>query len=226
MGVRIHPIPMGVDCGYLVQDRGTIFIDGGSPGKINAFVKELKKLSVRPEEIKLIVITHGHWDHTACAKELKQMTGAKIAMHRSDKEWLEKGVPAQPPGVTRWGKIVSKTLALYLPFVRIPAAAVDVVIGDEGLSLAEYGISGRVVHTPGHSPGSVSVLLDTGDAFVGDMAVNGFPLSSGPELSIFAEDFEQLKRSWRVLLEQGAKVIYTAHGQPFAADIIREKLSR
>jgi glyoxylase-like metal-dependent hydrolase (beta-lactamase superfamily II) len=56
---------------------------------------------------------------------------------------------------------------VFLPFIRIPATDVDVVLGDEEVSLAEYGIPGKVVYTPGHSSGSVSVLLETGEAFVG-----------------------------------------------------------
>ena len=114
---------------------------------------------------------------------------------------------------------------MYLPLVDIPATTVDVVINNEGFSLAEYGISGKVIYTPGHSLGSVSVLLDTGDAFVGDMAMNMFPLTLKPGLPIFAEDFDKLKESWRVLLDQGVKRVYPSHGKPFSVDVIKEKLS-
>ena len=130
-----------------------------------------------------------------------------------------------PPGVNRWGRILGKVMSMYLPLVDIPATTVDVVINNEGFSLAEYGISGKVIYTPGHSLGSVSVLLDTGDAFVGDMAMNMFPLTLKPGLPIFAEDFDKLKESWRVLLDQGVKRVYPSHGKPFSVDVIKEKLS-
>lgn len=224
MGISIHPIQMGFDCCYLVQDKGVIVIDGGTPGKIKTFLKGIKKLSIKPEEIKLIVITHGHWDHIGSAKDMKEKTGAKIALHENEKEWLEKSLKPMPPGVNRWGKILGSAITMCLPLVNIPSATVDVVIGNDGLSLAEYGISGRVIYTPGHSSGSVSVLLDTGDVFVGDMAMNEFPLSFKPGLPIFAEDLDQLKKSWRVLLDQGAKTVYPSHGKPFSADVIKEKL--
>lgn len=225
MGINIHPIVLGPDHCYIIREKGTIMVDGGAPRKAKEFAESIKKISVRPEDVRLIVITHGHWDHIASAKEIKELTGGKIAMHYREKEWLEKSLKPMPPGVTAWGKILSKMITIYLPMVHIPATQVDVVIGDEGLALEEYGIPGRVIWTPGHSSGSVSILLETGDAFVGDMAMNKFPLSLRPGLPIFAEDNDKLKESWRSLLVRGAKMIYPAHGEPFSADIIRQALS-
>jgi hydroxyacylglutathione hydrolase len=225
MGASIYPIQLGFDCCYIVQDKGTIMIDGGAPGKIKAFMKGIGKLSIGPEQIKLIVITHGHWDHIASVKDIKEKTGAKIAIHEKEKEWLEKGLKPMPPGVNLWGRFLCKAFTLCLPLIEIPVAHVDIVIGNEGLPLSEYGISGSIIHTPGHSSGSVSVLLDTGDAFVGDMAMNEFPLSLRPGLPIFAEDFDRLKESWRTLLDQGVKTVYPSHGKPFPASIIRDLLS-
>jgi glyoxylase-like metal-dependent hydrolase (beta-lactamase superfamily II) len=100
-----------------------------------------------------------------------------------------------------------------------------VALGDDGLSLSDYGIPGRVLHTPGHSSGSVSVLLDTGEAFVGDLAMNRFPLRLSPGLPIFAEDQAAVMESWRSLLDQGATTVYPAHGKPFPAEVIRKAIS-
>jgi len=101
MGASIYPIQLGFDCCYIIQDKRTIMIDGGAPGKIKAFLKGIKKLSIKPEQVKLIVITHGHWDHIASAKDIKEKTGAKIALHKNEKEWLEKSLKPMPPGVNR-----------------------------------------------------------------------------------------------------------------------------
>jgi hydroxyacylglutathione hydrolase len=146
-------------------------------------------------------------------------------MHKREKEWLEKGLKPLPPGVTLWGNIFRGIMAMFLPLVKVPTTSVDVILGDEGLSLEEYGISGKVIYTPGHSPGSVSVFLETGDVFVGDMAMNKFPLRFGPGMPIFAEDMAKLKESWNLLLGTGAKTIYPAHGESFSVDIIRKALS-
>jgi hydroxyacylglutathione hydrolase len=115
-------------------------------------------------------------------------------------------------------------MAMYLPWVDIPAAEVDIVLEDRAFSLVDYGIPGKILPTPGHSRGSVSVLLETGEAFVGDLAMNLFPLRLGPGLPIFAEDIRQVRQSWTLLLYEGAKMIYPAHGRPFPADVIRKAL--
>jgi glyoxylase-like metal-dependent hydrolase (beta-lactamase superfamily II) len=66
--------------------------------------------------------------------------------------------------------------------------------------------------------------LDSGDAFVGDMAMNGLPLTLGPTLPIFAEDVSVLKNSWRKLINRGVKTIYPAHGTPFPIEKLLKKV--
>ena len=98
-----------------------------------------------------------------------------------------------PPGVTPWGRVLSALLAAtVVPRLKIPAATVDVVVPDDGLSLEPCGVRGQVLHTPGHTPGSVSIVLDSGDAIVGDLAMNRIPLLLYPGLPIFAEDMTQV----------------------------------
>jgi glyoxylase-like metal-dependent hydrolase (beta-lactamase superfamily II) len=110
------------------------------------------------------------------------------------------------------------------PLFRFPKGKVDVVIRNDGLSLSDYGIPGRVIHTPGHTPGSVSVMLETGDAIVGCMTHNSFPFRLSPGLPIFAEDLPKLRDSWRSILEQGAETIYPAHGDSFSAGVMLKVL--
>jgi hydroxyacylglutathione hydrolase len=224
MGVSIYPIGLGFARGYVIQGEGCIMVDAGSPNQARGFIRALERLPVQLEDIQLMVITHGHWDHIGSAKDIKEITGAKIAMYRREKDWLEKSLKVLPPGVTPWGRIFVGMLAMLMPLVHIPAAHVDIILGDEGLSLTEYGIPGRVVPTPGHTMGSVSVLLETGDALVGDLAMNEFPLRFSPGLPILADDLQRVKGSWKLLLEEGAEVVYPGHGKPFSAEIIRRAL--
>jgi glyoxylase-like metal-dependent hydrolase (beta-lactamase superfamily II) len=179
-----------------------------------------------PHELQLLILTHGHWDHIASASDIVAQTGARLAMHQLEKDLLEQSLqPKMPPGVTTWGRMISAVLGLLMPFVHIPAAEVDVVLDDEEYSLAPHGVPGKVLHTPGHSPGSVSVLLDSGQAFVGDLAMNMFPLRLSPGLPIFAEDMRQVRDSWRLLLDQGARTVFPAHGDPFPASVMRAALA-
>ena len=224
MNISICPIPLGIDQGYIIQGEGVVMIDGGAPKKIKAFINGIEKNSIKPESIRLLILTHGHWEHIGSAKDIKEVTGAKIAMHKREKDWLEKSLKPLPRGVTLWGKIFAKIITMFMPFVHIPATNVDILLGDEEFSLAEFGIAGKVISTPGHSPGSVSIVLETGDAFVGDLAMNAFPLRLSPGLPIFAEDLQKVKDSWKLLLEYGAKMTYPAHGKPFPTEKIRNVL--
>jgi len=224
MGISIHPIKLGADHCYIVRGEGIIMIDGGSPNQIKAFRKGVKRLSIKPEEIRLVVLTHGHWDHIGSAKEIKELTGAKLAIHQREKDCLEKSFKPLPPGVTVWGKIFVKIMAVFLPLVHYAATDVDIVLGDGEFPLSAYGIPGKIIYTPGHSIGSVTVLLETGDAFVGDLAMGGFPLRFSPGLPILAKDMKQVRKSWELLIKEGAKTIYPAHGKPFSIDIIQRAL--
>ena len=108
MAIAIHTIPLGFDNTYILKDQGTIMIDSGEPKKSKAFIKGLKSASITPDEIKLMVLTHGHWDHIGSAAEIKEITGAKIVMHQNEKSWLEESLKPMPPGVTTWGSIFGK----------------------------------------------------------------------------------------------------------------------
>jgi glyoxylase-like metal-dependent hydrolase (beta-lactamase superfamily II) len=225
MEISIFPIHMGFDTVYAVRGEGVILIDGGEPRKIARLKKGLEDAFIKPEEIQLIVLTHGHWDHIGSAKDIQDLTGAKILLHHKDLHFLDDAHPSQPSGVTAWGNIIIGLLKLYSLFIRIPTFEVDVLAGDDEISLVEYGIPGKVIHTPGHSWGSVSVLLDSGEAFVGDLAMNMLPMRLNPGLPIFGDDIKLVKNSWRRLLDMGTKTVYPAHGKPFPAEILRKALA-
>jgi glyoxylase-like metal-dependent hydrolase (beta-lactamase superfamily II) len=219
--VTIHPIRLGISRSYVVRAEGAILIDGGAPNQARALARGLQRIGLPPSEIRLLVITHAHWDHVGSAAAIRRLTGAPIAVHHREQDWLETASMPHPPGVTTWGRVVAALVRLVLPLLRVPPAPADVVIEDEGLSLREFGVPGRVVHTPGHSPGSASVLLDTGDALVGDLAVNLRALRWRPGLPIFAGNLDQVRASWRRLLDLGATRVYPAHGNPFPAEVMR-----
>ncbi|MDP2949348.1 MAG: MBL fold metallo-hydrolase [Chloroflexota bacterium] len=225
MGTEVFPISLSVDRCYVIRDEGAIMVDGGLPRQEKAFLSKLSKTPVRPEEIRLIVLTHGHFDHAGSAQAISDMTGASIAAHRLDVDVAEGRVAGLPTPQTPWARAMMGILG---PVIRgkigRTSARVDVVVGDQGLSLSEYGVRGRILHTPGHTAGSLSVLLDNGDAFVGCMSHSGPPFRLKPDLPIFADYPDQLRQSWDMLLRLGARRIYPGHGDPFPAEAISRSL--
>ncbi len=224
MATQIFPIALGFDTCFVLKDEGTIVVDAGEPRKGPTFLRGMQRAGIQPHDVRLILLTHAHFDHMGSAADLKEITGAPLAVHEREAEWVETGAPHLPPGVTAWGRMSMSVLRLLEPLLHVPPASVDRRLGDDVISLEEYGIPGVVMSTPGHSPGSVSVLLESGEAFVGDLAMNRFPLRLTPGFPIFADDPEQVVQSWRRLLQRDIRTIFPAHGKPFPADVMRAAL--
>jgi hydroxyacylglutathione hydrolase len=199
-------------------------IDGGMPNKLRAFKRKLRRLYIKPEEIKLIVLTHSHFDHAGSAKAISEFTGARIVIHESEKSFLENSEFAMIKGVGLWGKI---TLAFLKPFfkrISFPKVKADIIVTEKEYPLNDYGIAGKILHTPGHTQGSLSVLLDSGEAFVGCLAHDGLPFRINPGLPVYAQDLNIVKESWKLLIDKGAKLVFPGHGNPFPVNIISKEL--
>jgi glyoxylase-like metal-dependent hydrolase (beta-lactamase superfamily II) len=206
---------------YILRGKQTIMIDGGPPGKKASFVKQLKKFGIEPHEIKLIILTHGDFDHVGSAKDFKEVTGAHLAIHEKDRKNLEEGIFHWPPGVTKWGKMSRLFLKPFIEKTnQFAGVKPDIVFTDNDFQLNDFGIDGKVIYTPGHTPGSVSVVLSNGDVFAGCMAQNSFPFTLRPQFQIYATDIEQLKKSWKKLFYNGARKIWPGHGNPFPVEKI------
>jgi glyoxylase-like metal-dependent hydrolase (beta-lactamase superfamily II) len=226
MALQIIPFRTSINTAYLLKDRGAVLVDAGYKGATKEFSGLLASHQIKPEEIQLIIPTHGDFDHAGGAGELRELTGAKIALHEKDRDILEQGLFHWPDGVNPWGKL---SRAMLLPIMKkkvCPSPTrVDLVLGDDGLSLKEYGIDGQVVYTPGHTYGSISVVLESGDAFVGCLAHNRPPFVLKPKLPIYALDIALLKESWGKIIKLKAHTIWPGHGKPFPIEKILKYLN-
>ena len=223
MSFHFHRIPVGITNCYLLCGEKIILIDGGAPGHVKDFMRGMDRVGIPPGDIDLIVLTHGHADHIGSLHSIQEMTGAKIAVHRSDLVWVESGLPPLPPGVTPWGRIlIGLATRLYKPGI-IPCQA-NIILGDVEYSLAGYGIPSRVIHTPGHSAGSICILLNSGEVYAGDMAMQAWFLRWSPGLPVLAEDMNLVVQSWKKLIRMGAKRVYPAHGSDFSVEVIQKEI--
>ena len=203
---------------YLLEGNGgTILIDAGLPGGEKAILEKCREGNSRLE---LIIITHGHLDHMGSADALKRQTGAKVAVHAEDADALRTGISKvdKPIG------IMARLMPFFMGKSRTNPVEPDILINEE-MRLEEYGINGRILLTPGHTSGSISVMLDSGEAFVSDLIMGGFfgrfrPCH--PNLPPFEIGRSYIKSSVKHVLEQNPTVIYPGHGGPFTSeDVVR-----
>jgi hydroxyacylglutathione hydrolase len=226
MSQEIQTIQAGVTSCYLIRGgSGWVLVDCGSPGSLKRILRDLRRRAISPADIKLIIHTHGHFDHCGSADAVRQATGAKVLIHAKDLVLMQKCLNSFPGSVTLWGKVLRAMVKMFLiPTFRRQGTHADIVLGNDEFFLRPYGIAGRVVHSPGHTPGSVSVLLDSGEAFVGDLAFNGPPFCLKPRM-VFENDVDEVRRTWKVLLGRGIKTVYPSHGKPFPADKVLALIS-
>jgi glyoxylase-like metal-dependent hydrolase (beta-lactamase superfamily II) len=222
--LQIHTITIGAFNRYLVGDEGWILIDAGIPYTAGRVERTLAWLGVDPREVRLILLTHGHIDHAGSASALQRLTGASVAIHERDRAWVESGYVAVPRMWGRVGQIAGRPIEWIARAMRFPPVQADVVIGDAGLSLESYGIHGRVIHTPGHTRGSVSLLLESGEAFVGDLGGGAHGPGRKPGIPPAGNDRNQILASWERLFREGVTTIYPGHGPLLPASAMRAAL--
>jgi hydroxyacylglutathione hydrolase len=222
----IIPIHLGKSTVYAIRDsNGAILIDTGVPGQAGKIIRSLEKNGIPPGDIKLIVITHVHYDHVGSLAELLRSfpSPCAVAVHESESALLREGKSVLPAGTSALGRMMMNFLnRLVRPFpglIRFEPVTPDVLITKETF-LNSFGISGRILPTPGHTVGSLTVILENGAAFVGDLAVNYYPWG-GPIFPPFADDVPLLMKSWQALLALPVKTIYPAHGRPFSIAHLR-----
>ena len=109
---------------------------------------------------------------------------------------------------------------------KVPPLEPDILI-DETFRLDSFGVAGQIIATPGHSTGSICVLLDGGECLAGDLmmggTLGGYMFGRRPGLPYFLDDREQNLASIRRLLEHPLKLVHVGHGGPLEPDAIRQR---
>jgi glyoxylase-like metal-dependent hydrolase (beta-lactamase superfamily II) len=217
--VQIIPVKLGMVNAYIVKQDGVVLIDTCIPGSEHAILSSLKAAGIEQQEVRLILVTHGHGDHAGSAARLQEMTGAPVAVHENDVRMLQTGTQGQliPTG------LIGRIAPLFLGSVNkttFPAVNPAIVIKGT-MDLAPYGVVGTVIPTPGHTLGSVSVVLRNGDVFSGDLIIPQIP-SGKPSLPFWADNPVDVYMCVRTLLAYNPQTFHLGHGGPFPAELVRQ----
>jgi len=207
---KLITISLGFVSVFLIKGEGAVLIDVGPQGSEEKIIKKLNESGVKPDEIKLILLTHAHTDHFGSAQAMRKLTGAKIAIHKADAENLRKGINGEIKPTGFFGKMAG----LFSKREKSIGNIEPDITFEEEFDLGEYGVKGRVLLTPGHTPGSISVMLDNNEVIVGDLMM-GLMLKKKPNYPIVADDMTQLKESIIKVVKTNPKKIYTSHGKSF-----------
>jgi hydroxyacylglutathione hydrolase len=206
-----------VNC-YLVKQKAVYFlIDTGSSNMRRKLEEEIERLCCKPGQLKLIILTHGDFDHTGNASYLKNKFGARICMHADDCGMVE-------VGNMFWNRekvnpIVRMLSALLFGFNKSKRFSPDFCIED-GDSLKEYGLDAGIISLPGHSKGSIGILTVNGDLFCGDLLDN----VKLPGINQIMDDRDAAQESIATLRTMQIQTVYPGHGAPFLMSTLWENV--
>ena len=212
--MQIERIPVrGTNCYLLQGTAGMVLIDPGPPGSVQAIIDNMAGAGIPPEQVRLILVTHGHLDHYGGVARIKAWCGAPVAAHPIAPDFSRERRNALPPAQTLQGSLMRWVYLFLSPLVRFASLQADLLL-DEGAVLSPYGLDARLITVPGHAPGSLAVVTGEGDILIGDLFVN-YAVPSQP---IYLCD----RQAWRLSCERvwalKPRTVYVGHGDPFPGD--------
>ncbi len=212
--MKIDRISKGMCNAYLVRDNGNgILVDTLYPGDEKFIIKKMKELGIYSFELKAIFITHAHVDHAGSARALSKFFGVPVIAHSLARRYLEKGENS----TVKPAKLMGKFFLLFSDPEKkhYPSFSPDTIF-DDILDMRDFGIEGHIIHTPGHTPGSASLVLDSHDVIIGDLLM-GIPFPDLPFYPLFASDPVLLRKSLKRVLDTKSERFYPGHGMPWEA---------
>jgi glyoxylase-like metal-dependent hydrolase (beta-lactamase superfamily II) len=212
--MTIHHIPVRETNCYLLRGAGgTVIIDPGPPGGADAVIAGATAAGIQPQDLRLILITHGHLDHYGAAPEVRAWCGAPVAAYPGEPAFSQDRRNALPPAQTLRGSLVRWFYLVLSPLAHFASLEADLLLED-GADLSPYGVDARTVLLPGHSPGSLGIVTNEADMLVGDLFVN-YAVPSQP---LYVSDRQAWDQSCQRVQALAPRRVYVGHGEPFSGE--------
>jgi hydroxyacylglutathione hydrolase len=212
---------------HLIRSAQPVLIDAGSPSDWSALAVQLAQHRMQPCDIRWVVVTHAHQDHAGLASPLQQRCGTRVAMHQQDVPMAAAGGFDPELRYMRWMSRLVWPLVNYRYPAFVPNLTWQMAPGD-AVSLQALGLAARVLSLPGHTRGTVAVVLDDGRTFAGDMvasgALGGALFAQQPSPHYFHGDAARNHRGLLALLAAGAHTFYIGHGGPLSRHSVMQAL--
>jgi len=222
-GTDIWQVLHGRSNAYLLC-RGDryILVDTGRKKNRRLLCRNLETLGILKASSLLLVLTHTHFDHAENAAYLKKKYSAQIAVHEEEADFLGKGSSPLPGGTLPVLRQVAGVVKkLVGPFFDFEAVLPDYRVSGP-FDLKDHGFEGSLMSIPGHSRGSMAVIIEDETALVGDGMFGVFKKSIFPP---FGDDALLLKKSWFLLFDTGCSLYLPGHGREISRERVRDALS-
>jgi glyoxylase-like metal-dependent hydrolase (beta-lactamase superfamily II) len=207
-GYKITRVLAGRSNAFLVANGDKHFlVDTGPGSRWKMLDRRLRRLGV--ERLDALVLTHAHYDHVGNAARLQDKYEARVIAHIAEGPFLARGENSAVGGTNALTRLVVAGLGKHFARrARYEPCRANFQV-DPSFDLREFGFKAYAQHTPGHTAGSLSVIVDDEIALVGDAMFGIFPWSVFPP---YAEDAGLLVEGWGRLLATHCRLFLPAHG--------------
>ncbi len=200
----------------LTNNQIIVLIDTCSAAYRNKLDKRLRSSGIN--RIDYLILSHSHYDHADNASMIRSDYKAKVIIHREESGNLTSGKGVIPRGTNPYTRFLTDNFGRLFASRRFETCSYDILI-DDYYSMKDWGFNACIIHTPGHTPGSISVIVDDEVAIVGDAMFGIFRNSVFPP---FGWDEKQLVQSWGRLLKTGCKVFLPSHGSENSRELVKK----
>lgn len=223
---EVYRINLGFSNAWLYgKPHSWLLVDAGMKLDTPRLYRGLGALDIEPSDIRLIVVTHAHFDHAGALGRLRKDAQIPVAAHELEAQILAKARFVLSDGFTlkaRAGAYFMRYL-LNKSLVAFDPVDAELTVSAER-RLDDFGFDAVLIPTPGHSDGSLSVLADDGLVFTGDLILNRPYKGIWRHISVFGTSAELIKKQWRMLMARGAKTVCPGHGEMFEISELRRFL--